>query len=211
MNLKEKNFKELYRAWKNNLHVFEPFMRSGPFVSLQTYPDFEITYTLYETNIYNLYKNKLTNITNNNLEKTFIIVDTDMNECLEIAYFLNNKFNIKPIINFNFLFHSFGLVGNKDNIERLITLGENLHTIKPNGYVLFLDYNRYMNFPKELYKKRLNNQYEISLDDLPTSKTLKELGFSNLLIYTKDNAKEDIVNYIETINNDLIVEIINWG
>ncbi|MBU3087130.1 normocyte-binding protein [Clostridium gasigenes] len=211
MNLREKNFKEIYRAWKAGLGPFEPFMRSGPFVSLQTYSDFKLNYLLDEPTLYNLYKEKLAQITKNDFEKTFIIIDTNMSESLEIAYLLNNKFNIKPIINFNFLFHPYGLIGNTDSIERLILFGENLHNIKPTGYVLLLDYERYMDFPKDLYKKKLNNQYEFSAEDLPYAKTLKELGYNNLTIYTKYTLKEDIRAYIDTLNKDLTVEIINWG
>lgn len=214
-NLKDKNFKEIYRAWKSNLGIFKPFMRSGPFVSLQTYSDFKLTYPLDEASLYNLHEEKLNEITNNNLEKTFVIVDINMDDSLELAYLLNNKFNIKPILNFNFLFHDYGLVGDKSSIEKLIILGENLKTINPASYCLFLDYNRYMDFPDDLYKKKLNNQYEFSEDDLPFSKTLKELGYDNLTIYTKstDNlkVKEDINAYIQTIKNDLNVQIISWG
>ncbi|MGL5353873.1 MAG: normocyte-binding protein [Clostridium sp.] len=214
-NLQNKNFKEIYRAWKSNLGVFEPFMRSGPFVSLQTYSDFKLTYLLDEASLYNLYKDKLNQITKINLEKTFIIVDINMDDSLEIAYLLNNKFNIKPILNFNFLFHDYGLVGDKSSIEKLIILGENLKNINPTGYCLFLDYNRYMDFPDELYKKKLNNQYEFSEDDLPYAKTLKELGYENLTIYTKSNKnlllKEDLNAYIQLLKKDLNVQIISWG
>ncbi|MGL5087635.1 MAG: normocyte-binding protein, partial [Clostridium sp.] len=142
-------------------------------------------------------------------------IDVDIGESIEIAYLLNNKFNIKPILNFNFLFHDYGLVGDKSSIEKLIILGENLKNINPTAYCLFLDYNRYMDFPDNLYKKKLNNQYEFSEDDLPYSKTLKELGYENLTIYTKSNntqsLKEDLNTYIQSIKKDLNIEIISWG
>ncbi|MEG1254245.1 normocyte-binding protein [Clostridium sp.] len=211
MNLKEKDFRKIYRFWKSNLGTFEPFMRSGPFVSLQTYSDFEITYSLDEQYLYNEHKDKLEAIKNHDLEKTFVIIDINMRESLEVAYLLNNKFNIKPIINFNFLFNPYGLIGSRDSIERLVVLGENLQNIKPIAYVLFLDYERYGDFPEEAYKKKLNNQYEFSDEDLPYGKTLKTLGYTNLIIYTKNNIKEDMKDYIETINNDLNIEIKSWG
>lgn len=211
MNLKEKNFKKIYRAWKYNLRVFEPFMRSGPFVSLQTYPNFKFTYLLNESYLYNMYKDKLMSITKNNFKKTFVIIDTDMNTDLEMAYLLNNKFNIKPIINFNFLFHPYGLVGSKSSIERLILLGENLTAINPIGYVLFLDYNRFNDFSETFYKKKLNNQYEFSPEDLPYADTLKNIGYTNLTIYTQNPIKEDIKFYLDTLKNNLNIEIVTWG
>lgn len=206
MNLNEKKLKEIYKTWKSNLGPFEPFMRSGPFVSLQTYPDFNLTYSLNEESLYKLYKDTLMEITKNDLDKTFIIIDSNISNSLDIAYLLNNKFNIKPIINFNFLFHPFGLIGNTDSIERLLLFGENLHTINPIGYILLLDYDRYMDFPQDLYKKKLNNQYEFSDEDLPYAKTLKELGYDNLIIYTKNPLKEDMKSYIDTLSKDLNVE-----
>ncbi|MEG2289796.1 MAG: normocyte-binding protein [Clostridium sp.] len=211
MNLKEKNFREIYRAWKSNLGNFEPFMRSGPFVSLQTYSDFEITYSLDEQYIYREHKDKLMDITSHDLEKTFIIIDINMRESLEMAYLINNKFNIKPIINFNFLFHPYGLIGNKDSIERLIILGENLKIIKPKAYVLFLDYERYGEFEDDEYKKKLNNQYEFLSEDLPYGKVLKSIGYTKLIVYTKADVKGDMKAYVSETNNDLNIEIKSWG
>lgn len=211
MNLQETNFRKIYRAWKANLGVFEPFMRSGPFVSLQTYSDFNFTYSLDEEYLNNKYKEKLDKIIDNNLEKTFIIIDSDMNESLELAYLLNNKFNIKPIINFNFLFHPYGLVGSKESIERLVVLGKDLATVKPTAYLMFLDYERYGDFSHELYKKKLNNQYEFSDEDLPYGEMLKKLGYTNMIIFTKGELKEDLKEYADSIKSSLSIEIIKWG
>lgn len=211
MNLQEVNFRKIYRAWKVNLGVFEPFMRSGPFVSLQTYSDFNFTYSLDEEYLNNKYKEKLDKLINNDLERTFIIVDSDMSESLELAYILNNKFNIKPVINFNFLFHPYGLVGSKEAIERLVVLGESLLNIKPIAHIMFLDYERYSNFSEDLYKKKLNNQYEFSDEDLPYGEMLKMLGYTNMIIYTKGKLKEDLKEYADSINSSLSIEIIKWG
>lgn len=211
MNLQETNFRKIYRAWKANLGVFEPFMRSGPFVSLQTYLDFNFTYSLDEEYLNNKYKEKLDKIIDNNLEKTFIIIDSDMNESLELAYLLNNKFNIKPIINFNFLFHPYGLVGSKESIERLVVLGKNLATVKPTAYLMFLDYERYGDFSAELYKKKINNQYEFSDEDLPYGEMLKKLGYTTMIICTKGELKEDLKEYADSIKSSLSIEIIKWG
>lgn len=42
MKLGEIDLRMLYRLWKSNLGPFKCFFRSTPFVSLQTYDDFEL-------------------------------------------------------------------------------------------------------------------------------------------------------------------------
>ncbi|SFB43184.1 hypothetical protein [Clostridium frigidicarnis] len=210
MNLKDCNFKFLYRKWKDNSGPFECFIRSGPFVSLQTYDNFHIN-TCINKDLYKKHKSTISKILDIDLTSTFLILDIPLDIGLEIGYVLNNMFKIKPILNLNFLFHPYGLVGNKTSIESLIKCGLNLDSICPSAYVLLLDYNRYDDFPKNLYKVRLNNQYELTLDDLPHSSTLKELNYSKVVIFTMNKIKEDISYYLNTINKDLntfILEVI---
>ena len=42
MNLQEIDLRNIHRIWKSNLGPFQGFFRSTPFVSLQTYDDFEL-------------------------------------------------------------------------------------------------------------------------------------------------------------------------
>ena len=116
MELKNVDKKAIYSLWKNNLFHFEPFMRSGPFVSLQTYKNFKINYCNSDDYLKEKYKNKIKCILDIVSKDNFIIVDLPLTNSIELAYLLNNYYNIKPIINFNFLFHDFGLVGNEDDI-----------------------------------------------------------------------------------------------
>lgn len=208
MNLKDVDLIYIYRKWKSNLEFFEPFMRSGPFVSLQNYEEFEISYSPKEEELYEKYKAIINKILMQNLKNTFVIVDLELMEDLEIAFVLNNRFSIKPVLNCNFLFHPYGLIGDKQQIEALVTVGYNLQEIIPKGYVFFLDYERYKEFSPEVYKKKLNNQYELTEEDVPNLQTLKELGFNRIVIITKDTLKEDIHYYTNYLRQELQVEII---
>lgn len=208
MNLKDVDLRYIYRKWKSNLEFFEPFMRSGPFVSLQNYEEFEISYSPKEEELYEKYKAIINKILMENLKNTFVIVDLELMEDLEIAFVLNNRFSIKPVLNCNFLFHPYGLIGDKQQIEALVTIGYNLQDIIPKGYVFFLDYGRYKDFSPEVYKKKLNNQYELTQEDVPNLQTLKELGFNKIVIITTDTLKEDIHYYTNYLKQELQVEII---
>lgn len=209
MNLKDADFKYLYRKWKSNLEPFEAFMRSGPFVSLQTYENFEIDFKIKDEELYSKYKDVIHEILQENLRSTFAIIDFNLRESLELAYILNNKHSLKPILNYNFLFHPYGLIGNEDDIGALVALGYNLKDINPQGYILFLDYGRYRDFSQELYKKKLNNQYELTEEDLPNIETLKELGYSKVVLFTRETIKEDINSYLDYMKRELEVKVIS--
>lgn len=209
MNLKDVDLRHLYRKWKSNLEFFEPFMRSGPFVSLQNYGDFEICYSPQEEELYEKHKIVIDKILRQDLKNTFFIADLELIEDLEIAYVINNKFSIKPVLNCNFLFHPYGLIGDKGQIEALVTIGHKLQHITPKGYVLFLDYGRYKDFSPEVYKKKLNNQYELTEEDLPNINTLKELGFKKVILIINEQLKEDINGYVNYLREELQVEILS--
>ena len=55
---------------------------------------------------------------------------------------------------------------------------------------------------------KLNNQYGIGEDDIPSVNVLKELEYSKVIILTKDNIKEDLNDYVNFINKDMRVETI---
>jgi len=209
MNLKDTDLKYLYRKWKYNLDPFEAFMRSGPFVSLQTYENFEIDFNINDEELSCKYKNVIYEILQEDLRDTFVIIDLNLNESLELAYILNNKHSVKPILNYNFLFHPYGLIGNEDEIGSLVKLGYNLKDINPQGYILVLDYGRYKDFPQELYKKKLNNQYELTEEDLPNIETLKELGYSKVVLFTRETIKEDINSYLDYMKSEFKVKVIS--
>jgi len=217
MNLQEIDLRKIYRLWKSDLGPFQGFFRSTPFVSLQTYDNFELdTENVDETEnrnqIYRIsgYDQKVLDIIiENSDENNFLIVDLPLNKILNFALVLNNEHNIKPILNVNLLFHPFGIIGNKDNINELISNGLKLKKINPQKFIMLIPYDRYDDeFGDNDLKDKLNNQYGIGEDDLPYVNMLKELGYNKVNILTKDDIKEDLNNYVDFINNEIMVEII---
>ena len=205
MNLQEIDLRNIYRIWKSDLGPFQGFFRSTPFVSLQTYDDF----TLEIENINEYDKKVLDTIIENFDENNFLIIDLPLNEILNLALVLNNQYSIKPILNVNLLFHPFGIIGNKDNINKLINNGLELKKINSKKFVMLIPYDRYNDdLGTNDLKDKLNNQYSIGEDDIPSVNVLKELEYSKVIILTKDNIKEDLNDYVNFINKDIRVQII---
>ena len=193
MNLKNVDIRKVYRNWKNNSNEFECFMKSGPFVSLQTYKDFELED--YSQVSMQKYENIIQDILGCE-ENDFIVCDFNFNKDVELGVILNNTYSIKPILCFNMLFHEYGIIGTKENIASLVNFGMSLKNIVPKGYVFLFDYDRFKNFEKSEYKKRLNNQYEICDADIPFFETLNMLGYTKTVLYTQKETKADIQSYL---------------
>ncbi|WP_297429850.1 normocyte-binding protein [Clostridium sp.] len=205
MNLEEVDLRKVYRTWKSDLGPFQSFFRSSPFVSLQTYDDFELT----EEKIIECDKTIINNIIENSDDSSFVIVDLPLKEILDIALILNNEFLIKPVLNINLLFHPFGIIGDKNDISKLINNSLRLKEIKTKKFVMLIPYNRYSDdLDYRNFNDKLNNQYGIGEDDLPYAFMLKELGYIKIVILTKDKIKEDLNVYINSVNKELEVEII---
>lgn len=205
MNLQEIDLRKVYRLWKSDLGPFQGFFRSTPFVSLQTYDNF----TLSEENINNYNEKVLNIILENCNENNFLILDASIDEILDLALILNNEHSIKPILNINLLFHPFGIIGSKKNINRLITNGLKLKKINPEKFAMLIPYNRYNDELKsEDLSNKLNNQYGIGEDDLPNVDMLKELGYSKIIILTENDIKEDLKDYVNYINKYIKVEVV---
>lgn len=205
MNLIEVDLRMLYRTWKSNLGPFRCFLRSTPFVSLQTYDDF----SLREENISELNEIILKDVIKNCNEDNFLIVDLPLEDILDLALVLNNDYCIRPILNVNLLFHPFGIIGNKDSISKLINNGLKLKKINPNKFVMLIPYDRYdNNLRNEDLTDKMNNQYGIGEDDLPYIEMLKEMRYNKVTILTKDEIKEDLKEYVNYIEKDMRVEII---
>lgn len=205
MYLQEIDLRKVYRIWKSNLGPFQGFFRSTPFVSLQTYDDFE----LKEENICQCNKYVLDKIVENCSKNNFLMVDLPIDEILNLAFVLNNEYSIKPIININLLFHPFGIIGTKENINKLINNGLNLKKISTEKFVMLIPYDRYNdNLKIDDLKNKLNNQYGISDEDLPNADILKILGYTKITILTINQIKDDLQDYINFINKDIELEVI---
>lgn len=204
MNLQGIDLRHIYRIWKSDLGPFQGFFRSTPFVSLQTYDDF-----ILEENISGYDQKVLDMILENANENNFLIIDLPFDVILNLALALNNEYSIKPILNINLLFHPFGIVGNRDNINKLINNGLKLKKINPIKFVMLIPYDRYNEeLESEELKDKLNNQYGIGEEDLPYINMLKELEYSKVIIVTKDHIKDDLKDYANFIEKDIRVEVI---
>ncbi|HCW54690.1 MAG TPA: normocyte-binding protein [Clostridium sp.] len=204
MNLKEIDFRKIYRTWKKGLGPYRCFFRSSPFVSLQTYDDFKIKDVHEEAD-----EKILSLVLNESSDNNFVIADFEFDKILDIALKINNENKIKPILNINLLFHPFGIVGTKDNICRLIKYSDKLIDIKTNKYVMLIPYDRYdekINMDK--MNDKLNNQYSVGFDDLPTVEFLKNLGFEGISIVTRNEIKEDLMDYITYIRQYIKVNLV---
>ncbi|MBE6062964.1 MAG: normocyte-binding protein [Clostridium butyricum] len=204
MKLTEVDLRNIYRVWKKGLGPYRCFFRSSAFVSLKTYDDFEIADFFEKPN-----EKILESILKESIEKNFIIVDLNFDEILDIALQINNEENIKPILNINLLFHPYGIIGTRDNISRLINYAGKIKDIKTKKFVMFVPYDRYDEKidVSNVYDK-LNNQYALGLDDLPTADFLRQLGYNGISIITKVNIKEDIKDYVEYISKDFKVNLV---
>ena len=205
MHLQDIDLRKVYRIWKSNLGPFQGFFRSTPFVSLQTYDNF----MLKEENTCQCNKNVLDIVVENCSKNNFFIVDLSIDEILNLAFILNNEYSIKPILNVNLLFHPFGIIGTKENINKLINNGLNLKEVSTEKFVMLIPYDRYNDdFKIDDLKDKLNNQYGINDDDLPNTDMLKILGYTKITILTMNKIKDDLQDYINFINEDIEVEVI---
>lgn len=74
---------------------------------------------------------------------------------------------------------------------------------------MLIPYDRYNdNWKSDDLKDKLNNQYGISDDDLPSADILKILGYTKITILTINKIKDDLQDYINFINEDIEVEVI---
>lgn len=204
MDLKDVDLRECYRRWKEGLGEYRCFFRSTSFVSLKTYENFALS---NEDNILN--KDLLNRVLDEIEDGFFTIIDLDINDIIDMSIELNNKYNIKPILNMNLLFNDFGLIGDKTNITKLIRAGMKLENKNCDKYVMMIPYDRYMEETDYVnIEDKLNNQYVIGFDDLPDNEFMKELGYKGIKVITKNKVKDDLMEYIEYIGDILKVKLI---
>lgn len=204
MKLSEVDLRDVYRRWKKNLGAFRCFFRSSPFVSLKTYDDFLLGDTLDNAN-----DDLVNKVLKNYKDDYFTIVDLEFDEILNLAHKLNNEYNIKPVLNVNLLFNDFGLIGTKKNISGLINCGLSLKEIKSSRYIMMIAYERYIeNIDVSSISDKLNNQYEITDEDLPDDETLKALNYKGITVITKEKVKDDLMSYIEYMKKRIDVNLV---
>lgn len=206
MNLKEVNVLELYNKWCFGSGYFEPFIRTGPFVSLKYFEDMKLeTPKEKDKNYFEKIREYISTD-----EETLIMIDVDGVLAMELGCKLNKMFNLWPIIAFNFLLHPYGLVGDKEFINSLFYYGETLKSSNINKVVMLLDYNRFSDVEEKHLETVFNNQYELSEEDLPNIEMLNALNYKKVLYFCEETEKDDIKHYLEYLkNNNIVVESIS--
>ena len=209
MKLSEVDWYLVYKRWTANTGIFDYLFKSSPFVSAKYMDEFELKLD-YECNVPNNVKKKLENSIID--EHTIIIVDTSTEIGMDMAVLLNNQYNVCPILSYNFLFHPYGIVGDKELIEKLIDYSEKLKTVEPITHAFILDKNRYISGLNLEDPMIFNNQYEITEEELPEVAMLIALKKDRLNFLYSGKIKEDINCYLEYLKkNSIIVNTIDLG
>lgn len=205
MKLSEINWYLIYKKWSLNSGDFKYLFKSSPFVSARYMEDFE----LQKRSKHNLLENIMPLICSNISENGLIIVDTDSTLGIDLALILNNQCNVSPILSYNFLFHNYGIVGNKKLVEDLVWAAENIKSINPITYAFILDSGRYTNNINLDNPYIFNNQYEITEEEMPDIATLTRLKKTSVTFFYSSSIKEDISCYLEHLKtNNIIVNNI---
>ncbi|GFZ34014.1 hypothetical protein CSC2_45400 [Clostridium zeae] len=196
---------KVYDNWQKGLEEFQCYFKVTPFATMKNYTDFSLdeTISLSSDSI-----DKFNKLKHEFKVDSLYIIDFEANLALDLALLLNNEVKVKPILSFNHIFHTFGIVGDEDMAQRLLLYSDRLETIKPKAYCFVLDKGRY----KEDYicdYMKFNNQYEITEEELPPTDMLEALGIKNIVYMSEGYVKEDVKYYLEYLRkSDLDVEEI---
>jgi hypothetical protein len=205
MKLSEVDWYSIYKKWNLNSGDFQYLFKSSPFVSARYMEDFQFE----DLSKYLLPENIMSIIKPHISEDGLIIVDTDSKLGIELALMLNNQCSVCPILSYNFLFHTYGIVGDKNLIESLVWAAENLKSINPITHAFILDSNRYTNDINLDNPYIFNNQYEITEEELPDMDALTRLKKNSVTFFYSGSIKEDISCYLEHLKtNNITVKTI---
>lgn len=208
-----------YRRWREGAADFECFVRATPFVSLKHYPDMELVggekadevdqkAAEVDQRIQGGLR-RYFNLTSG--QDTLFLVDLPGQLALSVAQYLNNEWLVKPILLFHQPLHPFGLVGDRQFIQKLLHVGQALQPIdKMRGFVLILDYQRFGEYQEVELQQYFNNQYELAEEDLPEAELLKHLGYAAVHVLTENPVKADLANYLVYLQEQGIAVKMNY-
>jgi hypothetical protein len=196
---------KVYDNWQKGLEEFQCYFKVTPFATMKNYTDFSLDDTISPSSDSIDKFNKL----KHRFEADGLyIIDFEAKLALDFALLLNNEVKVKPILSFNNIFHTFGIVGDEAVAQRLLLYSNRLEFIKPKAYCFVLDKDRY----KEDYTcdyMKFNNQYEITEEELPPTDILEALGIKNIVYISEGYVKEDVKYYLEYLRkSELKVEEI---
>lgn len=217
--LSDIDLRDAYKKFSVQAGNFKAYVRSTPFVSLQHYPNFELT-TEFSNDLSKYHVKKITIddikdellfdlnsnasffevISSFDSKTTLFIIDLPGTISLEFAYLLYKDLSLAPVVNFNGIFHPNGLVGDQLFVSQLLWLSKQIDIEnKTNGHALILDSNRYGDYSEDDLQKNFNNQYELSEVDFPSQEMLEALNFEHILLITQPVVKDESLAYIKYI------------
>jgi len=193
---------DVFAHWVQGAGPFTCFVRKTNFVSLKHYRDFALRPVPIKAG--RLYKYLLPRL--ERLEPDhLVLLDIPAVEGIRLGYLLQERLRLKPILTFVSPLHTHGLVGGDRYVNALIAYGLLLNPVKPQGFVLILDNQRYLSTVSQgLLRRKFNNQYELTSDDLPSLEMLKALGYSRVTLYHWGEPKEDVGAYLQYLKDNMI-------
>jgi len=193
---------DVYARWVQGAGPFACFVRKTNFVSLKHYRDFELRPV--SINASSLFKYLLAQL--EQLERDhLVLLDIPAVEGMRLGFLLQNRLKLKPILTYVSPLHTHGLVGGDRYANALIAYGLLLNPVEPQGYVLIMDNQRYLaKVSQRLLRRRFNNQYELTADDLPSLDMLRALGYGRVTLYHRGETKEDVAAYLQYLGENMI-------
>ncbi len=201
------NMYEVYENWRSGLGKFKWSLVSTPFASSKhMVKNLILDDDLKKKTIDDILDNFSKDLIVNQKEDEIIIFDFDGGRSLDLAFNLNKEYMINPILIFAHIFHSNGIVGSKDMLNKLIKYSYGLKN-ESSKYGIFLDYDRFSDReynPREYF----NNQYRLTEEEMPYIEDFIRAGIDKVIVISKAPIKIDIKEYIDYIkSSELKLEV----
>ncbi|SHI00243.1 hypothetical protein [Clostridium intestinale] len=201
------NMYEVYENWRSGLGKFKWSLVSTPFASSKhIVKDLILDDDLKKKTIDDILDDFSKDLIVNQKEDEIIIFDFDGERSLDLAFNLNKEYMINPILIFAHIFHSNGIVGSKDMLNKLIKYSYGLKN-ENSKYGIFLDYDRFSDReynPREYF----NNQYRLTEEEMPYIEDFIRAGIDKVIVISKAPIKIDIKEYIDYIkSSELKLEV----
>ena len=201
------NMYEVYENWRSGLGKFKWSLVSTPFASSKhMVKNLILDDDLKKKTIDDILDDFSKDLIVNQKEDEIIIFDFDGGRSLDLAFNLNKEYMINPILIFAHIFHSNGIVGSKDMLNKLIKYSYGLKN-ENSKYGIFLDYDRFSDReynPREYF----NNQYRLTEEEMPYIEDFIRAGIDKVIVISKAPIKIDIKEYIDYIkSSELKLEV----
>ncbi|WP_238902642.1 hypothetical protein [Clostridium sp. YIM B02506] len=201
------NMYEVYENWRSGLGKFKWSLVSTPFASSKhMVKNLILDDDLKKKTIDDILDDFSKDLIVNQKEDEIIIFDFDGGRSLDLAFNLNKEYMINPILIFAHIFHSNGIVGSKDMLNKLIKYSYGLKN-ESSKYGIFLDYDRFSDReynPREYF----NNQYRLTEEEMPYIEDFIRAGIDKVIVISKAPIKIDIKEYIDYIkSSELKLEV----